>query len=206
VDEGRVRNVNHHGRNSLQRRSLRLAPASFNYPKGGNPQARRALAAAAAALALAACASGPDQATDQAEVARVIDGDTLELTGGERVRLVQIDAPEVREEECYATEATAELTRLLPPGTDVRLEADPRLDDADRYGRLLRYVRRDEENVNLELVRRGAASVWFFDGDRGRYADELLAAAEAAERDGQGLWGACPAAELDPEHGVDTGR
>jgi endonuclease YncB( thermonuclease family) len=48
--------------------------------------------------------------------------------------------------------------------------------------------------------------VWFFEGDRGRHADELLAAAEDAERAGRGLWGACPAARLDPERGVDTGR
>jgi micrococcal nuclease len=166
----------------------------------------RALAAAAAALALAACSTGPEQAADEAEVGRVIDGDTLELAGGERVRLVQIDAPEERGEECYAAAAAAELSRLLPPGTRVRLEADPRLDDTDRFGRLLRYVRRGEQNLNLELVRRGAASVWFFEGDRGRHADELLAAAEDAERAGRGLWGACPAARLDPERGVDTGR
>ncbi|HXV33236.1 MAG TPA: thermonuclease family protein [Gaiellaceae bacterium] len=167
---------------------------------------RRALAAAAAALALGACSSEAERGAPQAEVVRVIDGDTLELAGGERVRLVQIDAPEERGEECYADAATAELSDLLPPGTEVRLEADPRLDDTDRFDRLLRYVHRGETNVNLELVRRGAASVWFFEGDRGRYADELFAAAQEAESGNAGLWGACPAARLDPERGVDTGR
>jgi micrococcal nuclease len=166
---------------------------------------RRAVAAVTAVLALAAaCSSGSEPAAGEVEVARVIDGDTLETADGERVRLVQIDAPEVGDDECYAHEATAALSDLAAPGTAVRLERDPRLDDTDRFGRLLRYVHANGRNVNLELVRRGAASVWFFDGDRGRYAGELLAAARAADGAGRGLWGACPAATLDPEHGVET--
>jgi micrococcal nuclease len=158
----------------------------------------------AAILYLAACASSPESVVEGTTVARVIDGDTIETGDGERVRLVQIDAPEIDEGECYAAEASAALDDLLPRGTEIRLEADPRLDDVDRFGRLLRYVRRGDTNVNLELVESGAASVWFFEGARGRYADELLGAARDAEDAGRGLWGACPAAELDPEHGLDT--
>jgi endonuclease YncB( thermonuclease family) len=158
----------------------------------------------AAILYLAACASSPESAFEGTTVARVIDGDTIETGNGERVRLVQIDAPEVDEGECYAAEASAALDDLLPLGTEIRLEADSRLDDVDRFGRLLRYVHRRDTNVNLELVRTGAASVWFFEGDRGRYADKLLEAARDAEDAGRGLWAACPAAELDPEHELDT--
>jgi hypothetical protein len=58
-------------------------------------------------------------------------------------------------------------------------------------------------NVNLVLVRRGAASVWFFDGDRGRYADELLAAAQNARQAERGAWGACRA-KLDPSGSFQT--
>ena len=166
---------------------------------------RRLFAAGAAILALTGCSNDSDGAAEETMVARVIDGDTIETGDGERVRLVQIDAPEIDERECYAREAAAALGRLIPPGTEIRLEADPRLDQADRFGRLLRYVHRGDENVNLELVDRGAASVWFFDGDRGRYADELLEAAREAERAGRGLWAACPTAKLDPEHPIDTG-
>jgi micrococcal nuclease len=166
---------------------------------------RRALAAAAAVLALAACSAAEDEAPVQdAAVARVDDGDTVDLADGSRVRLVQIDAPELGEGECYGQEAAQALRELLPEGATVRLEADPRLDDVDRFGRLLRYVHLGATNVNLELVRRGAASVWFFERDRGRYADELLDAAHAAEKAGRGLWGACPGARLAPERGVDT--
>jgi len=169
------------------------------------PRALSAAAAAAAVLALAACSSGAGSAAEEAHIARVIDGDTIEMTGGDRVRLVQIDAPELQEDECYAAEATQALRELLPAGSRVRLEPDPDLDEVDRFDRLLRYVHRDGTNVNLELVRRGAAGVWFFEGDRGRYAGALLDAARDAEAAGNGLWAACPGTRLDPTRGVDTG-
>lgn len=138
-----------------------------------------------------------ESAGGAAVVSRVIDGDTIELAGGGRVRLVQIDTPEAGE-ECYADRATELARRLLPPGTRVRLELDPRLDRVDRYRRQLAYVRKGGENVNVTLVRRGAASVWFFHGARGRYARELLAAAQEARAERRGLWSACPQARFDP--------
>jgi endonuclease YncB( thermonuclease family) len=52
--------------------------------------------------------------------------------------------------------------------------------------------------MNLELIRRGAASVWFFDGARGRYAGKLLAAARNAKAAHRGLWGACRGTKLNP--------
>ena len=131
--------------------------------------------------------------TEVASVAYVVDGDTLELTSGARVRLLQIDTPEVGTGECYSRAAARELRRLLPAGARVALQADPRLDRIDRYGRLLRYVLARGRNVNLELVRRGAATVWFYGGVRGRYADALIAAARRARAERRGLWGACRA-------------
>ena len=130
-------------------------------------------------------------AAEVATVAYVVDGDTLELTSGARVRLLQIDTPELGRGECYSRAAARELRRLVPEGTRVALQSDPRLDGSDRYGRLLHYVLARGRNVNLELVRRGAATVWFYGGVRGRYADALLAAARRARAERLGLWGAC---------------
>ena len=130
------------------------------------------------------------------------DGDTLVLRDGVRVRLVQIDAPELRD-ECYGEAAAQELARLTGPGQTVALEADPALDDVDRFGRLLRYVERDGTNVNVELVRRGAATPFFRRGDRGRFADDLLAAVDSARDGARGMWGACRVS-WDPERQVDT--
>lgn len=156
----------------------------------------------------------PEETTTEAEptpppppplrIARVIDGDTLDLDNGERVRLVQIDAPE-RRGECYGRKAATVLRKLLPVGVEVRIVRDRRLDNVDRDGRLLRYVLRGRKNVNLLLVRNGAASVWFFDGDQGRMADKLLGAAERAQAQGRGAWKAC-VASLDPSRPFQTKR
>jgi micrococcal nuclease len=132
-----------------------------------------------------------DSPREIATVARVGDGDTLDIRGGNRVRLVQIDAPELGEGECYARESRRELEQLAPQGDRVELESDPRLDDADRYGRLLRYVHTTGANVNVELVRRGAATPYFRGGDEGTYADELLDAVDEARRRSRGMWGSC---------------
>ena len=148
--------------------------------------------------------AAPKPARRVLRVAGVVDGDTLELDTGDRIRLVQIDAPEATG-ECYGRKAGSVLGRLLPVGTTVRVARDPRLDDVDRYGRLLRYVFSGRRNINLLLVKRGAASVWFFRGDRGRYANALLGAAEAARANGRGAWGACEA-DLDPLGAFETAQ
>ena len=59
-------------------------------------------------------------------MAYVNDGDTLRLRDGRKVRLLQIDAPELRG-DCYAKAALAALRQLAPNGTRVTLELDPRL-------------------------------------------------------------------------------
>jgi len=145
-----------------------------------------------------------DSSAEEAVVEHVVDGDTIRLADGTRVRLVQIDAPE-KVDECFGEEAGELTRRLLPPGTHVRIEQDPDLDQEDRFGRKLAYVRKDDEDINLTLVEEGAAGVWFFQGDRGRHADDLLRAAERARNQGKGLWGACPLARFDPEGSLSTG-
>ena len=157
-------------------------------------------------LVLAVLAGSADaRPTTVTRVARVIDGDTIVLTDGARVRLLQIDTPEPGTSECYSRAAGRDLRRMLPVGSVVTLETDPALDQVDRYGRLLRYVHRAGRNLNLALVRDGSATVWFFDGDRGQYASALLTAAQSARHARRGLWGACPHAIWDPYGPATTG-
>ena len=153
----------------------------------------------AAALAVAGSA-----AVSPAVVASVTDGDTVRLADGRRVRLLQVDTPEVGTGECYSRASKKALLRLVPEGSSVGLEADAGLDQVDRYGRLLRYLWRGGANVNLALVRQGAAAPYFYDGDQGRFADRLLSAAKAAKAARRGLWGACPGTLLDPFRQVET--
>jgi len=142
--------------------------------------------------------------SSNAVVARVIDGDTIELVGGQRVRLVQIDTPEKRD-ECYGDAASALTRRLLPAGTKVRIEQDPDLDQVDRYQRKLAYVWKGDEDVNVTLVREGAAGVWFYGGKQGRHAKALLRATEQARSERRGLWASCPLARFDPLGAMSSG-
>jgi micrococcal nuclease len=153
-------------------------------------------------LLLAACGGSGEPEERTGRVARVSDGDTIRLADGTRVRLVQIDAPEVRPPECYGAAADRIVRELIPPDTAVRLEFDSDLDRVDRFGRSLAYVFEGEVNVNVELVRRGAAAPYFFGGDRGRYADELLKAARRARAERRGLWAACPGTRLNPDRAL----
>ncbi len=166
----------------------------------------RWLAVAVAALVLSAPAAG---ATPVYRIDRVTDGDTVVLRNGQRVRLVQIDTPEVFfGTECYGPQASALTKKLLQPGERVRLLVEPGTDRVDAYGRLLRYVIRVRSslNVNLRLVATGAAAPYFYDGRRGRYAARLETLAKRAKRLHLGLWGACPRTVYDPYRGVDTRR
>ena len=165
-----------------------------------------------ATLALALMLAATSSAALQAPVLRidhVADGDTVDLTNGAKVRLVQIDTPEVYfGVECYGRQASAVTKRLLPSGTRVLLVAEPATDRVDQYGRLLRYVIRagDGLNINLHLVAVGAAAPYFYRGRRGRFASRLEALAQRARRLRLGLWEACPRTPYNPNAGVATRR
>jgi endonuclease YncB( thermonuclease family) len=166
------------------------------------------LAVPALALALAGAASGPAN-PPAFRVGRVVDGDTITLGNGARVRLVQIDTPEVYyRAECYGRRASAVTKRLLRPGTLVRLLREPATDSVDQYGRLLRYVIRihDGLDVNIRLVAVGAAAPYFYRHRRGRFAAKLERLAKRARARKRGLWGRCPGTPYDPYRGVSTGR
>lgn len=165
-------------------------------------------ASCVATLAFVACGAAL-AAPPVYRVNRVIDGHTIELRNGQRVRLVQIDTPEVYGGyECYGPAASATAKRLLPEDSRVRLLLEPASDPVDRYGRLLRYVVRlsDGMNVNLRLVAVGAAAPWFYDGERGRYAVKLQTLATRAKAKRLGLWGACPRTVYDPNNAIETLR
>jgi endonuclease YncB( thermonuclease family) len=165
--------------------------------------------ALAAVIALAGVSAGaqasPSDLAANGVVASIYDGDTLTLTSGRRVRLLQIDTPELGSGECYSRAARTTLVRLVPLGSRIRLEVDRKLDKVDRYGRLLRYIHRGSMNVNLQLVKQGAAAPYFYRGERGRYASKLYSAARQAKSTKRGLWKACPGTVLDPTRAVDTG-
>ena len=137
-------------------------------------------------------------------VARVTDGDTVTLTTGEKVRLLQIDTPELSSSECYGFEARNVLMGLLSGPGSVTLKADPKLDQVDRYGRLLRYIFVGKTNINLKMVEIGAAAPYFYRGEKGQYSAQILKAAKNAKSKSLGLWKSCPGTQLTPTSAITT--
>ena len=130
---------------------------------------------------------------DHARVRRVIDGDTIELHDGRRVRYLGIDTPEVRrrdgtrlvvDPEPFGKTATA-FNRRLVEGQRVRLELD--VQTHDRFGRLLAYVYVDGTMVNEELLRAGLAEPMIL-GPNIRYELQFRALADHARRAAKGMW------------------
>lgn len=138
------------------------------------------------------------------QVLRIHDGDTLTISGGEKVRFLQIDAPEISPAECYGAEAHRALVRIIGQ-SEVTLESDSVSDDKDQYGRILRYAFVGEINVNLRLVEIGAATPYFYKGERGKYSKKLLKAATNAKAKNIGLWKICPGTKMDPLKPATTG-
>lgn len=130
----------------------------------------------------------PPPGLEEARVARVIDGDTIELAGGARLRYLGIDTPELasgrRPAEPYAREAM-EMNRRLVEGKRIHLERD--VSERDRFGRLLRHVYVDGVLVGAELVREGAAQAKTYPPDV-RYRPCFRLLEREARGDGRGLW------------------
>jgi micrococcal nuclease len=139
-----------------------------------------------------------------ATVARVTDGDTVTLTTGEKVRLLQVDTPELSSSECFGFEARNILMGLLSSPGSVTLKSDPKLDQVDRYGRLLRYIFVGKTNINLKMVEMGAAAPYFYRGERGQYSSQILKAAQNAKSKSLGLWKSCPGTQLTPTSAITT--
>jgi micrococcal nuclease len=162
----------------------------------------------AATLLLVACATAETTSTAapapgvsvpaglDTTVERVVDGDTIVVAGGHRVRLIGVDTPETKDPrrpvQCFGKEAAAFLSETLGEGTGIRLVGD--VEQHDAYERTLAYVYRlpDGLFVNAELVRRGYADVLTIPPNVA-HAGELAALEREARQAARGLWGSCVA-------------
>jgi len=122
-------------------------------------------------------------ASDSANlVIKVLDGDTLVMENGEKVRFIGVNSPETGQP--YSVQST-QMTKEFVLGKVVRLETDttPR----DRYGRLLAYVYRGDRMINEELIRRGVAIVETIPPNV-KYELQLKNAQRDARANCEGLW------------------
>lgn len=154
--------------------------------------------------------TGPTEASPSVEpvaeeptyvVTHVVDGDTVDLDSGDTVRLVGIDTPE--RGECGFGPAQSAMKRLVLGKEVTLVESD---EDADKYGRLLRYVEVGDLDVGLRMIRKGLAIARYDSRDGyGRHPreDRYITADEAAPDV------TCPKPEPEPQEPrgfADTGK
>lgn len=138
-----------------------------------------------AGLATTVFAADPQPTLLSAQVAKVNDGDSLEVslpTGAARVRLAGVDSPEF--DQPYAAQSSAALRGLLPVGTAVELQVVTQ----DPFRRLVAVVwvvvDGQRINVNETLLKQG--HVWAY---RRYMGDPRFCDLEAEARDRKaGLW------------------
>lgn len=124
-------------------------------------------------------------------VAEVLDGDTIVLDSGERIRYLMVDSPEISGglNECYGLEAR-DFNRSLVLGFEVTLEYDVECTDA--FDRLLAYVYIDGREVNSLLVERGYACVLYIPPNGEDRRNEFETLEDLAMGRAAGMWGDCP--------------
>ncbi len=126
-----------------------------------------------------------------AQVDFVVDGDTLALLDGTRVRLLLVDTPETTQgkNDCYGEQAKAfTVSRVV--GKTLGLSYDEAR-CTDRFGRTLAYVKVDGVELNTELAQQGLAC-FLYVSPGGQARQEEFATYEAEARTNRtGMWGAC---------------
>jgi micrococcal nuclease len=138
---------------------------------------------------LAACGGGSPCGATEAKVTRVIDGDTIEIEGGVKIRYLLVDTPEVSNGgDCYGDNAKQFNTDLVLNKT-VEISYDEVC--TDMYGRSLAYVTVDGQEVNTLLVQRGYACVLYLPPDGMSRVEEFRALQLDAKNARRGLWSAC---------------
>lgn len=132
-------------------------------------------------------------ASQRLTVTNVVDGDTVDLSDGQRVRLLGIDTPETVEPgkpvECWGPEATA-FARSMLLNKPVTATGDPTQDAVDRYGRTLAYLTLDDGR-DYSTIAAGAGMARAYTYIRPvQRAPQIEAAEQQARAAGLGLWGA----------------
>lgn len=122
-------------------------------------------------------------------VARVVDGDTIELESGETIRYLMVDTPETfGGVECYGEEAK-QFNIDIVMGQEVTLKYDTEC--TDRFDRTLAYVSVGDREINSLLIERGFACVLYIPPNGADRKTELENLEALAKQQDRGLWGAC---------------
>ena len=150
----------------------------------------------------------PPPSASSVTVSSITDGDTLRfspaLDGTTILRMLHIDAPEMAQAP-WGEQSRAELLRLAPAATSMRIETEQTRIDA--FGRLLGHgVRSDGLDLNREQLRLGQAVLYVIWPNVDRFEDYRAAEVQAQEQ-GRGVWNpAAPLTELPFEYRLRIDR
>jgi micrococcal nuclease len=125
------------------------------------------------------------------QVRRVVDGDTIVLASGARVRLQGIDTPETvaddRPVEAWGPEASR-FAKDFIKRADMQIRLTFSLERKDRHDRFLAFVWNGDVMLNEELVRAGLAHARLDYRYSSAMKRRLAAAQEEARTAGRGIW------------------
>jgi micrococcal nuclease len=142
--------------------------------------------------------NGSKDGVEKSQVRRVVDGDTVELTNGQKIRLLNINTPETVKANtpvmCYGEEASGFTKKLL---TDKMVQLTQDKEANDQYGRGLRFVFLDgvdtsniENSINAEMVKSGFAKMVVYKPNN-TYQREFQTWENEAKEKKLGAWGKC---------------
>lgn len=138
-------------------------------------------------LTLVACGGSSITPERSARVERVVDGDTVVLSGLGKTRLIGVDTPEVfGGAECYGREASAFARRVLRPGLRVGVRVG--VERRDRYGRALAYLFLDDGRLFNELLSERGYAKPLAVPPNDELARRFEDAARRARGQGRGIW------------------
>lgn len=152
-------------------------------------------------------------------IARVIDGDSIELESGEKIRLIGIDTPESSENNELFRDlgrmgGTADKRQLIALGKEASRYARSRAegrscwleyekDQTDMYGRSLAYIHLDDGTIlNEEMLYRGYARVYLSSAFKYKKRYVLLQMAAMTRR--HGFWAGEDSDRASPPAHVKT--
>ena len=147
-------------------------------------------AATLVALWAIGCGSQSPCGPSSGKVVNIVDGDTVDLESGVRLRLLLVDTPETTngKMDCYGQEAKAFTASFLDQKS-VTQAYDTEC--KDRYGRTLAYVSVNGKEINSTLVSSGFACVLYVAPDGMSRKTEFQDLESVAKTNRTGLWGAC---------------
>lgn len=124
----------------------------------------------------------PQLELEQHTLIHAIDGDTVEIETGEKIRLKGINAPEKGE---LLSEESKQILANLENKT-IHLENHGK----DRYGRILGYIYFKDRNINIFLIEKGLAHSYFYEGDN--HQKEIINEETKAQTSQIGIWKISP--------------